>query len=179
MTALEYGCGTGLLSFGLMDDLGQITLADSSDGMLEVLREKIASIGAANMHPLRFDLTVDPPPLERFDLVYNLMTLHHIPDVDGALASFYAMLHAGGWLAICDLDTEDGSFHDPGVDVHHGFDRNDLATRLRNVGFVDIRSLTAHDIQREREGVERRYPAVSSRGTQARGVENRRFTQNC
>ncbi len=34
MSALEYGCGTGLLSFALQSDLGQITLADTSQGML-------------------------------------------------------------------------------------------------------------------------------------------------
>lgn len=41
--ALDYGCGTGLLSFPLQDALGHITLQDSSAGMLEVLREKIAT----------------------------------------------------------------------------------------------------------------------------------------
>ena len=41
MTALEYGCGTGLLSFALQAELGLITLADSSSGMLEVLGKKL------------------------------------------------------------------------------------------------------------------------------------------
>lgn len=41
MTALEYGCGTGLLSFALLADLGAITLADTSEGMLAVLSDKI------------------------------------------------------------------------------------------------------------------------------------------
>ena len=40
--AFEYGCGTGLLSFALQPYLGNITLADNSESMLEVLREKIA-----------------------------------------------------------------------------------------------------------------------------------------
>ena len=80
MKALEYGCGTGLLSFALQAELGSITLADSSSGMLEVLREKIARGGITNMSPFRLDLAVDPVPAERFDLVYTLMTLHHIPD---------------------------------------------------------------------------------------------------
>ena len=56
MKALEYGCGTGLLSFALQSDLGQITLADTSQGMLDVLREKIANAGVTNMHPIRLDL---------------------------------------------------------------------------------------------------------------------------
>ena len=40
MTALEYGCGTGLLSFALQEELGPITLADSSNGMLDVVRDE-------------------------------------------------------------------------------------------------------------------------------------------
>jgi predicted TPR repeat methyltransferase len=36
MRTLEYGCGTGLLSFALRPHLAHITLADSSDGMLAV-----------------------------------------------------------------------------------------------------------------------------------------------
>src|SRR5512138_2296463 len=72
MTALEYGCGTGLLSFALQPDLGRITLADTSQGMLEVLQEKIARAGVTNMSPRRLDLTVDPLPDERYDLTYSL-----------------------------------------------------------------------------------------------------------
>src|SRR5512133_882385 len=60
MNALEYGCGTGLLSFALQSDLGCITLADTSQGMLDVLSEKITNAGVGNMHPLRLDLTSDP-----------------------------------------------------------------------------------------------------------------------
>ena len=39
MRALEYGCGTGLLSFALQPFPGTITLADSSAEMLAVLDE--------------------------------------------------------------------------------------------------------------------------------------------
>src|SRR5512140_801086 len=60
LSALEYGCGTGLLSFALQSDLGCLTLADTSQGMLDVLSEKIASAGVTNMRPIRLDLAVDP-----------------------------------------------------------------------------------------------------------------------
>src|SRR5512143_3146262 len=72
MNALEYGCGTGLLSFALQPDLGCITLADTSQGMLDVLSEKIARAGVANMRPIRLDLAVDPVPVERYHLTYSL-----------------------------------------------------------------------------------------------------------
>ena len=76
MKALEYGCGTGLLSFALQSDLGQITLADTSQGMLDVLTSKIADAGVTNMKPVKLDLASDPLPVEKYDITYSLMTLH-------------------------------------------------------------------------------------------------------
>ena len=48
------------------------------------------------------------------------------------------LLNKGGYLCIADLDAEDGSFHGPGVDVHHGFERGALRRSLANAGFADI-----------------------------------------
>ena len=101
MSALEYGCGTGLVSFALQADLGQITLADTSQGMLDVLSEKIAAAGVTNMHPARLDLSTDPLPAERFDLTYSLMTLHHIEDAKGILKKFHALLEPSGISVHC------------------------------------------------------------------------------
>jgi trans-aconitate methyltransferase len=56
MTALEYGCGTGLLSFALQSSLSRITLADSSAGMLEVLQEKNSTSAASPQFLLPFPL---------------------------------------------------------------------------------------------------------------------------
>lgn len=158
MSALDYGCGTGLLSFPLTDELGSILLADSSAGMLEVVAEKIAAQGAAHMKPLKLDLLVDPPPQQRFDLVYTSMTLHHVPDTGHILAIFRELLHPGGHLAIADLDREDGSFHGIEVDVHHGFDREELACRATDAGFSDIRFETVFSITKAHQGGTREYP---------------------
>lgn len=158
MHALEYGCGTGLLSFALREELARITLADSSEGMLAVLREKIAHSGADNMQVVRLDLTTDPLPAERFDLIYTLMTLHHIPDTEQILRRFRALLAPGGVLAVADLDAEDGSFHGEGFTGHNGFDRDALAAQLRAVGLEEPRCETAYEIVKEVEGRARRYP---------------------
>ena len=146
MTGLEYGCGTGLLSFVLQDDLQQITLADSSAGMLQVLQEKIDAGGIANMRPLKLDLTTDPMPGDRFDIVFSLMTFHHIPDTDRILRDLYALLTKPGYLCIADLDSEDGSFHGPDVDVHKGFDREELAQKARQAGFANVGFSTVFSI---------------------------------
>lgn len=144
MTALEYGCATGLLSFFLRDDFAHILLADISDGMLDVLADKIVGAGISNMTPVRMDLTRDPFPLSRFDVVYSLLVMHHVPDTDTILQRFYDILNPGGWLVIADLDAEDGTFHTDGTsDVHLGFERKTLQEKLETVGFMDIRFSTA------------------------------------
>lgn len=158
MRALDYGSGTGLLSFPLARDLGHITLKDSSTGMLEVAAEKIGARGITNMTTRRADLTADPLPDERYDLIYSAMTLHHIPDTAHILAVFHQLLTPGGWLAIADLDREDGSFHGPEVDVHHGFQREALAGLCATAGFADIRFQTVFQIDKETPIGMRTYP---------------------
>lgn len=158
MSALDYGCGTGLLSFPLKDELGDILLADSSSGMLDVLAEKIAAQGAGNMTPVKLDLLVDPPPAQHFDLIYTSMTLHHVPDTDYILRVFHDLLRPGGYLCVADLDKEDGSFHGVEIDVHHGFDQSELSQHAAQAGFADMRFQTVFSIAKEHETGPRDYP---------------------
>jgi ubiquinone/menaquinone biosynthesis C-methylase UbiE len=159
MTALEYGCGTGLLSFALQDQFKSITLADTSQGMLDVLAEKISAAGVNNMLPLRLDLATEPPPASRYDIIYSLMTLHHVEDVDTVLKKFFVLLGKSGFLCISDLDAEDGSFHGQHVTgVHHGFERSGLRQRVESAGFRDVRFSDAYSVQREVDGVGKSFP---------------------
>jgi len=169
MHALDYGCGTGLLSFPLKDELGAILLADSSSGMLDVVAEKIAAQGVTNMTPAMLDLMVDPPPAQRFDLIVTAMTLHHVPDTDHILRIFHDLLTPGGTLCIADLDQEDGSFHGIEVDVHHGFNQADLGRLATTTGFADIRFQTVFSIAKTLETGTRDYPVflMTARRTDA------------
>jgi hypothetical protein len=95
-----------------------------------------------------------------------LMALHHVPDVDGILKAFHSTLEPGGVLCISDLDLEDGSFHGPGVEVHHGFDRAALEGKIRAAGFGPVRFSTPCDVRKEAGGEVRTYPiflAVAAR----------------
>jgi 2-polyprenyl-3-methyl-5-hydroxy-6-metoxy-1,4-benzoquinol methylase len=158
MSALDYGCGTGLLSFPLKDELGTILMADSSGGMLNVVTEKIAAQGITNLTTLKLDLLTDPAPSQKFDLIVTAMTLHHVPDTDHILHVFHELLNPGGHLCIADLDQEDGSFHGPEVDVHHGFDRAELGARAEKAGFGEIGFQTVFSIAKESETGTRDFP---------------------
>ncbi len=158
MTAFEYGCGTGLVSFALQPYLGHITLADSSIGMLTVLREKIAASGIQNMTPLQLDLLSDPLPDNRYQLIYTLLTLHHIADTDKVLSALYTLLESPGYLCVADLDKEDGTFHEEEFHGHLGFDREELGAQARRAGFQNINFTTVFHMLKEVQDVRKDFP---------------------
>jgi ubiquinone/menaquinone biosynthesis C-methylase UbiE len=149
--AIDVGAGTGLLGLALADDVGELVLAEPSEGMLEVARQKLADGGYPHVSAVRFDLMADPPPAEPFDLALSLLVLHHLEDTVAALAAINGLLRPGGRLALADLDTEDGSFHDPDAEgIHHqGFDRDRLADLARAAGFTEVEVGTATQIDQE------------------------------
>ena len=145
MDVLDYGCGTGLVSLFLLPYVRSVTGADSSPGMLEVLKRKIAEGHLDSMRAVLLDLEKDAVPVERYDMIVVSMAMHHIAEVDRVLKAFHAMLQAGGTLCIADLDTEPGTFHPAvaGTVYHLGFDRKAMKERLIGVGFTDPKDHTA------------------------------------
>jgi ubiquinone/menaquinone biosynthesis C-methylase UbiE len=135
-SALEFGCGTASLSLALAPALGRVVAVDSSTGMIEEARRKIAARRCDAIEPVVLDLTAQPPdPSWRFDLVFSAMALHHIDDVTGLLQTLAQLLLPGGWIAIADLDAEDGSFH-ADIDVpHNGFSRETIVRHLEQASF--------------------------------------------
>ena len=164
---LDYGCGTGLLGFALQHQAAHVVLADSSEGMLAVVRKKILASGAANLSPLKLDLQVDVLPEERFGLICSLLALHHIPDTRDLLRKFHALLEPGGWVALLDLEPEDGSFHGPGVEVHQGFEQRAFQEDLKRSGFSRVSLSRPFQIQREPERGGGRYPVFLAVGKKA------------
>jgi tRNA (cmo5U34)-methyltransferase len=147
MRALEYGAGTGILSFLLKDCFQEIVLMDSSKEMIKVCEEKAADLRAGHVMPLWFDLEHNDFD-GKFDIVYNQMVLHHVNNIEMILEKFYSLLNPGGYLAIADLYSEDGSFHGTDVNVHPGFDPYVLAESLKQKGFNHSESKTCFVIKR-------------------------------
>jgi ubiquinone/menaquinone biosynthesis C-methylase UbiE len=138
MVAMEYGAGTGTLSFMLKDLVKEITLMDSSVEMVKVMEEKIKSSGVNHLKPLLFDLETNDYKDQTFDLVITQMVMHHVGEINRIIGKFYTLLNDGGHLAIADLYTEDGSFHGEGFDGHLGFDPDRLGDQLKQAGFKNI-----------------------------------------
>ncbi|MEW6551826.1 MAG: class I SAM-dependent methyltransferase [Arcobacteraceae bacterium] len=137
---LDYGCGTGLISFGFVEDVKSITGMDFSEGMLEVYNQKIEEYDLNNVKCEKHNINDNHLPQDSFDLIVTSMTLHHIKDTADFISKANLALKPNGYLAISDLDKEDGSFHDRGNEgvEHFGFDKEQLSMILKQNGFEII-----------------------------------------
>ncbi len=140
MTALEFGAGTGLTSFLIKDHLKEITMMDSSSEMVRIMHEKIEAAQAKNLKAIYFDLEKNDWHNGKFDLIISQMVLHHVVDIDNIIKKFSLMLNPGGYIAVADLYSEDGSFHGPGFSGHNGFDIQELSALIMKHGFLNINS---------------------------------------
>lgn len=165
-SALEFGCGTGLISFNLAEKLNDITCIDTSQGMIAVLNSKIEQYGVHNMTAYQRDINQDCLPAVQYDLIYTSMVLHHISDIDTILTRLEQLLKSGGYLCIIELDEDDGSFHKLEQDFqgHHGFNQEQLKIKLENVGLAEVRSDTFFHDSKLINGVNVNYSLFSMIG---------------
>ena len=140
---MDFGCGTGLLTLALQPHVRTVTAVDSSQGMLDVLDQKIRAQGLTNVRTRHVDLEKDELP-GPFDLAVSSMTFHHIRDTDLLLKRIAGILKPGGKIAIADLDSDEGKFHDSNEGVFHfGFDRHLMRKSFEAAGFVAVQNRTA------------------------------------
>lgn len=150
MAVLDFGAGTGLLSLALLPHVRAITAMDASGEMLRVLTDKLAAAGIQSVRTLHADIAGGEALAAEFDLVVSSMALHHVQDVPSAIRRLRAGLKPGGWLALADLDQEDGSFHgenSSGV-YHTGFARKDLIAWFVAANLSEVTLRIAHRIDR-------------------------------
>lgn len=147
MKLMDFGAGTGLLSYFIAPFVERIVMVDNSPSMLEKFKEK-ASEFECKTEIREVDLsktTLD----EKFDGIISSMTIHHVEDLKALFTKFYNMLEEGGFIAIADLDSEDGSFHSDNTGVFHfGFERENLEKIAREVGFKEINFELASTIEK-------------------------------
>lgn len=152
---LDLGCGTGLLAFQFRDVASAILGVDSSEGMLDVFREKARSVPGAEA--LFLDLEKGELRVPPIDLVVSSLAFHHFPDPVAVLRKLRGALAPGGRIAVVDLDKEDGSFHkDPAkMGVHHsGFSESDARAWAEGAGL----ELVSRDLIFEIRKNGREYP---------------------
>jgi 2-polyprenyl-3-methyl-5-hydroxy-6-metoxy-1,4-benzoquinol methylase len=155
--ALDFGCGTGLVTLKFQPLVRNITGVDSSRGMLDILASKVRGQGLANVRTQLVDLEQGGKVEGRYHLIVSSMTLHHVPDPAALIAQLAGALLPGGTLAVADLDAEDGSFHSDNAGVRHlGFDRPRIKALFEQAGLSGVRAVTAAVVAKEIEGKGRR-----------------------
>lgn len=140
MTALEIGCGTGLITFGVNDQFKKVFCIDTSQEMIKVLEEKISKNKIDNVYTYDAEKIFNDNFSEKFDVIYSSMVFHHILDIKDEINKLYKVMKKDGSLVIIDLDEEDGSFHknDKNFVGHNGFNRKELGNILNNCGFNKV-----------------------------------------
>ena len=147
MELMDFGSGTGLLLERIAPSVKKITAIDISIAMNEQLAQKRDSL-ACELEILPIDLESSDIP-NKFDGIISSMTMHHVKDVSAMFSKFYDLVNEGGFIAISDLDIEDGSFHEDNAGVYHdGFERDVIMTAAAQAGFRGVKVVDASIVKK-------------------------------
>ncbi len=137
-TAVDLGCGTGLVLERMRGRAGLVIGVDGSPRMLELSRRRFAEdsdgvslrIGELDHLPLRDG---------EADFACINMVLHHLSEPQTALREIRRVVRPGGLLFAADFDrhTQERMRTDYG-DRWLGFDRDTLRTLLETAGFAPL-----------------------------------------
>ena len=138
MKIMDFGAGTGLLSYFLSPFVDTVVAVDNSPSMLKEFENKSNEF-KSKTKIIEADLTSQNID-EKVSGIVSSMTIHHIEDTKALFEKFYNMLEDNGFIAIADLEIEDGSFHSDNIGVYHyGFHIKDIQKVAKEVGFKNIK----------------------------------------
>lgn len=137
-SAIDFGCGTGLVGMGLLNDFDSMLFLDTSQNMIKQIKQKITELNIQNADTLCFDFEREVKDLHA-DCIFMAQVLLHINDVESVLSKLYDVLNIGGHLLIVDFNKNEEIASDM---VHNGFDQIKLADIMTKIGFREIRSKT-------------------------------------
>ncbi|WP_415398208.1 class I SAM-dependent DNA methyltransferase [Sulfurimonas sp. CS5] len=136
MEILDFGVGTGLLGFDIAHRVKKVYGVDTSVSMLKKLEAK----NTPEISIETYCQDIIAKPLGRaFDGLVSSMTLHHVKDLKAFFETIYRDINENGFIAIADLESEDGTFHSDNTGVFHfGFEKDQLCRIAADAGFSDI-----------------------------------------
>ncbi len=146
MEILDFGVGTGLLGFEIAKDVKKVYGVDISETMIENLKAK----NTPQLSIETFCQDIIKEPLEKtFDGLVSSMTLHHIQDLKAFFETIYKNINENGFIAIADLESEDGTFHSDNIGVFHfGFNKEELCKVVLDAGFSEVNFQTINTINK-------------------------------
>ncbi len=147
MEIIDFGVGTGLLGFEIAKEVKKVYGVDTSASMLCKLEDKNSS--ELSIEAINQDIIKEPLNLS-VDGIISSMTLHHVEDTKAFFSTIYNNLIDGGFIALADLESEDGSFHPTGSEgiFHTGFDEVTLISLVEKCGFKKVEVRNIHKISK-------------------------------
>ena len=95
--ALDAGCGSGRHTQQLAMHYDQVIGVDISTALIDIARQR----SSPNVRYVVSDLLAFADP-DGFDLVFSSTTLHHVPDLEGALVQLRGLVRPGGKAILID-----------------------------------------------------------------------------
>ncbi|TGG86764.1 class I SAM-dependent methyltransferase [Geotoga petraea] len=140
--AMDFGGGTGLITFNLYDKLKNIILVDASNKMIEVVKEKINQFNIKNVKPIQVKLDEEKIDENDFDIIISSMALHHVVNLQKTIDELYKYLKKDGQICIVELLKGEETFHqnEENFKGHDGFKQEQLKEYLKKAGFKNIES---------------------------------------
>ena len=138
-SAIDFGCGTGLIGMNLLNDFYSMLFLDTSQKMLEQIKQKITDSNIQNADTLCFDFETAFRSDIHADYVFMAQVLLHINNVELVLSRLYKVLNPEGHLLIIDFNKNEEIISDK---VHNGFDQEKLIDLMTKIGFKEIKSKT-------------------------------------
>lgn len=138
-TAMDFGCGTGLLGLNFMDEFDSVLFVDTSANMLEQVNHKIKANNLTKAVTLKLNLEEETPAQVKVDYIMMSQVLLHIKDYQSVLRKLYDILNPSGQLIIIDYNWNEAVQTDL---IHPGFDQTVLKSDLAKIGFKHIDSKT-------------------------------------
>ena len=146
MEIMDFGVGTGLLGFEIAKRVKKVYGVDTSKSMLEQLQEK----NTAELSIEVYHQDIVKTPIQRdFHGMVSSMTLHHVEELETFFDTLYTNVKENGFIAIADLELEDGTFHSDNTDVFHfGFEEDLLCEVAKKAGFKNVEFANINTIKK-------------------------------
>lgn len=138
-SAIDFGCGTGLVGMQLLNDFNSMLFIDTSQNMINQLKQKFSEFNVRNTDTLCFDLEKESRSDLHADYIFMAQVLLHINDVESVLSKLYDVLNARGHLLIVDFNKNEEVVSDM---VHNGFEQDKLIELMTRMGYREIQSKT-------------------------------------
>lgn len=138
-SAIDFGCGTGLVGMNLLNEFKSMLFLDTSQNMINQIKHKLDELNIQNAHTLCFDFEKERQSDIHSDYIFMVQVLLHIEDVEQILSRLYDVLNPGGCIIIVDFNKNDQVFSDL---VHNGFVQAELIELMTTIGYKEIESKT-------------------------------------